>query len=92
MCTNLESEQETTLMNAYFAPSTPQGTLLLFLRARLDRARRRPERGASAMEFVIITAVLVALAAAVGLIIYNLVTDKADEINIPDTPGGGGNL
>ncbi|NDL58916.1 hypothetical protein F7O44_17750 [Phytoactinopolyspora sp. XMNu-373] len=62
--------------------------LLLFLRTRVDRAQRHSQRGASAMEFVIITAVLVALAAAVGLIIYNLVTDKADEINIPDTPGG----
>jgi putative copper export protein len=77
-------------MNAYFAPSTPQGLLLLLLQVRVERAQRSSQRGASAMEFVIITAVLVALAAAVGLIIYNLVTEKADEINIPDTPGGEG--
>lgn len=77
-------------MNAYLSPSTPQGLLLLSLQARLDRARRNPQRGASAMEFVIITAVLVALAAAVAGIIYTMVTDKADEIEIPDTPGGGG--
>jgi hypothetical protein len=75
-------------MNAFFAPSTPQGFLLLFLRTRLDHAGRNAQRGASAMEFVIITAVLVALAAAVGLIIYNMVTEGAEDIEIPDAPGG----
>jgi flagellar basal body-associated protein FliL len=75
-------------MNAYFSPSTPQGMLLLLLRSRLERAQASSQRGASAMEFVIITAVLVALAAAVGLIIYNMVEGKANEIQIPDTPGG----
>ncbi|NEE02780.1 hypothetical protein G1H10_21680 [Phytoactinopolyspora halotolerans] len=60
----------------------------MLLQARLERARASSERGASAMEFVIITAVLVALAAAVGVIIYNMVTDKAENIEIPDTPGG----
>lgn len=74
-------------MNALFSPSTPQGMLLLLLQTRLDHVRHRPQRGASAMEFVIITAVLVALAAAVGLIIYNMVKGKADSIEIPDTPG-----
>ncbi|WP_165367974.1 hypothetical protein [Phytoactinopolyspora endophytica] len=75
-------------MSTYFPPSSPQGCVLLFLQARIDRVRSSPQRGASAMEFVIITAVLVALAAAVGVIIYNMVTDKAENIEIPDTPGG----
>ena len=51
---------------------------------------RNPDRGASAIEWVIITAVLVAIAAAVGLVIYNLVVDKANELDVPDAPGGGG--
>ncbi|WP_198664335.1 hypothetical protein [Jiangella endophytica] len=72
------------------SPSAPLGWLLLSLRARTDRARRAPERGASAIEFVIITAILVALAAAVGVVIYNLVTSEAESIDIPDAPGGGG--
>lgn len=73
-------------MNRFFSPTTPQGMALLTVRARLDRIRRE-ERGASAIEFVIITAVLVALAAAVGLVIYNLVKTEADSIQIPGPPG-----
>ena len=75
-------------MNNHVSPATPHGVLLLWLQVRLDRIRANPDRGASAMEFVIITAVLVALAAVVGGIIYTMVTDKAESINIPDTPGG----
>lgn len=74
-------------MNAYFSPSTPQGMALLLLRTRLDKLREGGERGASALEFVIITAVLVALAATVGWAIYNMVTEEADNIEIPETPG-----
>lgn len=74
-------------MEPYISPSTPQGMLLLTLRCRLDRLHRRSQHGASAMEFVIITAVLVVLASGVALIIYNLVNDKAEQIEIPDTPG-----
>lgn len=69
---------------------TPLGVLVLQLRVRLDRARVGGDAGASAIEWVIITGVLVALAAAVGLIIYNLVNDQANSISIPDAPGGGG--
>jgi hypothetical protein len=69
---------------------TPLGVLMLQLRVRLDRARAGGDVGASAIEWVIITGVLVALAAAVGLIIYNLVNDQANSISIPDAPGGGG--
>lgn len=69
------------------SPTTPVGWLWLDVRARLDRAARRPERGASAIEWVIITAVLVGLAAAIGGIIFTLVQNRANEINIPDLPG-----
>ena len=55
------------------SPTTLVGWLWLDVRARLDRAARRPERGASAIEWVIITAVLVGLAAQthLGLAIHN---------------------
>ncbi|WP_199702412.1 hypothetical protein [Jiangella rhizosphaerae] len=76
-------------MKLNFSPSAPLGWLLLSLQVHTERARRAPERGASAIEFVIITAILVALAAAVGVVIYNLVTDEAESIDIPDAPGGG---
>lgn len=72
-------------MDRLFSPTTPHGMMLLTLRARLDRIKRE-ERGASAIEFVIITAVLVALAAAVGVLIYNMVRDEASSIEIPELP------
>lgn len=74
-------------MNLNLKPHTPLGWLVLTLSAHIERARRTPERGASAIEFVIITAVLVALAAAVGVVIYNLVTSEAESIDIPNAPG-----
>jgi len=73
-----------------FDPSTPWGFLGLQLQVRIDRARSAPDRGASAIEWVIITGVLVALAAAVGVVIYRLVTARAESIQIPDAPAGGG--
>ena len=75
-------------MNPNLQPNTPLGWLVLTLSVHTERARRSSERGASAIEFVIITAILVALAAAVGVVIYNLVKTEADSINIPDAPGG----
>ena len=69
--------------------TTPWGYAYLQLRCRMDHARANPERGASAIEWVIITAVLVAIAAAVGLVIYNLVVDNAKKLDVPDAPGGG---
>lgn len=71
------------------SPTTPHGWLLLRLRTRFERARTSSERGVSTIEWVIITAVLVALAGAVGLFIYDLVNDAANEMEIPDAPGGG---
>lgn len=65
------------------------GLLATEVRRRVDRARSTPDRGASAIEWVIITGILVAIAAAVGLVIYNMVTSQAESISIPDAPGGG---
>lgn len=65
---------------------TPQLHFLLIMfdahRARL----RNEERGATAVEWVVITAILVAIALAVGVTLNNLIGGKAKEINL-DTPG-----
>lgn len=59
----------------------PELTFLrIFLGARLERARRS-EGGASAVEWVIITAVLVTICATIGVIISNKIKSKADSIN-----------
>jgi hypothetical protein len=49
--------------------------------ARLSDARKRQDAGASAIELAIITAILVGLAATVLVIIYNIVTSRASQIN-----------
>ena len=49
--------------------------------ARLNGARKRRDMGASAIELAIITAILVGLAATVLVIIYNIVTSRANQIN-----------
>jgi hypothetical protein len=49
--------------------------------ARLSDTRKRQDVGASAIELAIITAILVGLAATVLVIIYNIVTSRANQIN-----------
>ena len=49
--------------------------------ARFSDARKRHDVGASAIELAIITAILVGLAATVLVIIYNIVTSRANQIN-----------
>ncbi len=62
--------------------STQHLTLLTTLvRARMQRARSS-EAGASAVEWVVITAILVAIAVAVGVILTQTITDKADSIDL----------
>jgi hypothetical protein len=68
-------------------PSTPAGYAELLIRSRIDRAiaRNEDERrevGASVVEWVIITALLVTLAIGVGAVIVKAVQDKADSINL----------
>lgn len=62
--------------------------LELMLRDHLGRARNAPDRGASAIEWVIISAILVVIAGAVGGVLYAKINDKARGINL-DTPVGG---
>lgn len=75
-----------------FAPWTPVGVVELEVRRRIARAELAGDRdrGASVIEWVIITGILVALAVAVGLVIYDRITSEANSITIPDAPGGGG--
>ena len=56
--------------------------------ARLDRARRAPSRGASAVEWVIITAIIAGVALGLATLIQQLVTQR--QADIADTFGGGG--
>lgn len=58
--------------------------LLTMLDARIARVRR-DEHGASAVEWVVITAILVGIAVAIGVTLRKLITDKANSINL-DTP------
>lgn len=56
--------------------------LITYVRARAAEARRagRNELGASALEWAIISAIVVGLAGIVYAIITRVVTDKANEI------------
>ncbi|GGS91331.1 hypothetical protein GCM10010156_57040 [Planobispora rosea] len=58
------------------------------LNVRIDRARTAPTRGASAVEWVIITAIIAAVALGLATLIRQLVQEKQGEIS--DTFGGGG--
>lgn len=55
--------------------------LFIMLHARLAKMRDE-ERGASAVEWVVITAILVAIATAIGYTISQLIENKADSINL----------
>lgn len=74
-------------MNMVLDPATPQGFLLLWVRTRIDRVRSEPVRGASAIEWVIITAVLVAIAGAIGVILFRVINTGAEQIKLPPPPG-----
>lgn len=60
--------------------------LLLDARARFDGAR---ERGASALEWAIIAAIVVVAATAIGAVVYKVVTANADKVqNCGNLPAG----
>lgn len=71
------------------SPATPFGWLHLQLRVRLDRLGRGGEFGVSTVEWVIITAILVGIAATIGWIIYNFVINQGTPPpQSPPAPGG----
>jgi Flp pilus assembly pilin Flp len=58
------------------------GLLYDNLRWRLQRLRDEPmDRGASALEWAIIAAISVVMATFIGVVIYNIVQNKAKTIN-----------
>lgn len=76
-----------------FHAGTAAGYAELLIRSRIDRALARSGRtpdegrdlrdaGASVVEWVIITALLVGMAAAIGAILLTKVSDKANSINL----------
>jgi Flp pilus assembly pilin Flp len=68
-----------------FSPLRPLGLLVLVMQARLQRAERE-QRGASAVEWVVIAAIVVGICVAVGLVIQNALEGKAGDIE--DEIGG----
>ncbi len=64
--------------------------LLIMLSVRLDRARQAPSRGASAVEWVIITAIIAGVALGLAALIRSLVEGKEAEIESSFGDGGGG--
>ncbi|MET8142203.1 hypothetical protein ABZU32_17990 [Sphaerisporangium sp. NPDC005288] len=64
--------------------------LIAVLHVRLDRARNAPSRGASAVEWVIITAIIAGVALGLATLIKTLVTQKQAEIQSNFGGGGGG--
>ncbi|MGP4113509.1 hypothetical protein ACTWP5_21685 [Streptomyces sp. 4N509B] len=54
--------------------------LIAHLRGRLDRARAAEDRGASAIEWVVIAAVVVTVVAAVGFVISEALEGRADQV------------
>ena len=67
-------------MTNFVSPLTPLGFCVLMLEGRLDRARRR-EDGASAVEWVIIAAIVVGICIAVAGILRNALVGKAGDVS-----------
>ncbi|MBE1590235.1 hypothetical protein ACFPOI_04310 [Nonomuraea angiospora] len=62
--------------------------LTAYLGVRIQRARTAPTRGASAVEWVIITAIIAGVALGLATLIKSLVEQKQSDIT--GTFGGGG--
>ncbi|MFI6918597.1 hypothetical protein ACIBIZ_01490 [Nonomuraea spiralis] len=64
--------------------------LTAYLGVRIHRARTAPSRGASAVEWVIITAIIAGVALGLATLIKTLVEQKSNEIQGTFGGGGGG--
>lgn len=61
-----------------------------FLNVRIDKARNAPTRGASAVEWVIITAIIAGVALGLATLIKGLVEGRQNDLNEQFGDGGGG--
>lgn len=73
-------------------PATPLGYTELLIRSRIDRARRRiisgpSDLGASVVEWVIISALVVGIAVAVGTALKGKLTTEVNNLNVTDQSG-----
>lgn len=64
--------------------------LVAVLHVRLDRARNAPSRGASAVEWVIITAIIAGVALGLATLIKSVVEGRQADIQNSFGGGGGG--
>jgi hypothetical protein len=83
-------------LNTFAPPGTEAARYLnVFLKAHADRLRvalAAKDRGASAVELAVITAVLVGLAVAILVIVVNFANQQGTAItntNVPNPAGGG---
>ncbi|GAB3678663.1 hypothetical protein [Angustibacter aerolatus] len=65
-----------------FNPLTPLGFMVMMLRDRTARLRTADDTGASAIEWVLITVIVVGIVAAIGLTIKNKITTKANTLDL----------
>lgn len=64
--------------------------VIAVLSVRIERARNAPTKGASAVEWVIITAIIAGVALGLATLIKGLVEGKQAEISSQFGGGGGG--
>ncbi|MGP3971009.1 hypothetical protein [Streptomyces sp. 6N223] len=67
------------MMRGFRHPATD--FLITFVRGRVERARAQEDRGASAIEWVVIAAVVVTVVAAVGYVISQALNDRAEDVS-----------
>jgi Flp pilus assembly pilin Flp len=81
-------------MNPLKSLKSFESPLIIYLtamfRVRLHRARTAPTRGASAVEWVIITAIIAGVALGLATLIQNLVSQKSADIQKGFGGGGAG--
>jgi hypothetical protein len=65
------------------SPATPLGAMLVVMAHHRHRAATASDRGASLVEWVIITAAVIGLAAVVVGVIVPRITDAANRIQVP---------
>jgi hypothetical protein len=75
-------------VNVLLSPAHPVGFAWMMLRSRVDEAKEQDDLGASAIEWIIITAIVVAMAVAIGVFIWRRIQDSETTIDNQQTPTG----